>query len=282
MNKVGINHSRRWIGEAFGMLRRHPVPFLLMGLVYTLLAQLPWLIGFFIALFLGPALMGGMIHAAREAAAGRTPRVGQLFHAFQEGDRIGSYIALSLPVIGLVFVMVAMLIPVIGPLVASLQAQAGGSGADAITYEQLRSILAQQISATPGTFFLLVLFYLLGAFVVSMLTFLAPARIMLARETAFTAMRSSFAACRTNLGPYFLLGILMFLIALGMMTLARVLGTVLPPALASLLAMGPFNAFVALVVFATHRSMFGDQTPSQEQASANPAEKAPDAHTFEA
>lgn len=277
MRKVGSDKSGQWIGEAFGLLRRHPGPFLAMGLVYTLISQLP-VLGFLVTLLLGPALIGGMLYAAGQAAAGHTPRVGQMFRAFQEGDRIASFMALCLPFIALFVVMVALLLPAFPAIAEALRGQtASGVPTDA-GVKQMLDALTPLVTSHPGAFALWMVAYVVLAFVTSMLTFLAPARIMFERRRAFTAMRESFLACRTNFAAYFLLAVLLFLLSLGMMILDTVLATFLPRMLAAILAMSPFNVLVALAVFAMHRTIFGGQ------AGAAPPQDPPasPSHTIEA
>jgi len=279
MRKVGIDKSGQWVGEAFGILRAHPAPFLLMGLIYTLISQLPYL-GVLITLLLGPALIGGMLHAANLASANQAPRVGQMFHAFTDADRIGSYMALCLPYIGLSLIMIILLIPAYPAVIGALRGQTTGMTSPEADIRHMLEALRPLITSHIGAVFVWLLAYVVLAFIASMLTLLAPARIMFAREGAFTAMRNSFIACRTNFGAYFLLVVLLFSISLGVLILASVLAAFMPRPLASILAMTPFNVLVALVVFAMHRGIFGNAA-----GGANPAPEpaaTPGTHTFEA
>jgi hypothetical protein len=277
MRKVGSDKSGQWIGEAFGMLRRHPGPFLLMGLIYTLISQLP-VFGFLITLLLGPAMIGGMLYAAGQASSGQTPRVGQMFRAFQEGDRITSFMALCLPFIALFLVMAAMLLPLFPTIAHALRGQSAADVSSDAGVRQLLDALMPLVTRHAGLFSLWMLVYVVLTFLASMLTFLAPARIMFDRMPAFAAMRESFVACRTNFAAYFLLAVLLFLISLGMMILDTVLATFLPRPLAAILAMSPFNVLVALVVFAMHRSIFDARNTAAPPADTPAAQS----HTFEA
>lgn len=279
MRKVGIDKSGQWIGEAFGLLRAHPAAFLLMGLVYTLISHLPFL-DVLIVLLLGPALIAGMLHAANLASSNQAPRVGQMFRAFTDGDRIGSYMALCLPYVGLFMIMVVLLIPAFPAIMGALRGQSTGMASPEADIKHMLDALRPLITSHPGASLLWLLVYVVLAFVSSMLTILAPARVMFAKETAFTAMRNSFIACRTNFGAYFLLVVLLFSISLGVWILGSVLAAFMPRTLASILVMSPFNVLVALVVFAMHRGIFGDAADGANPA-PEPAAR-PETHTFEA
>lgn len=276
MRKVGVESGVNWIGEALRLLRRYPTVFLLMSLIYTGISLVPFGLGFIVILLLGPALKGGMIHAACEAEAGRDVRVGMLFKVFEGGERIGSFIALCLPVLALGVLLFVLYFPVLMPVIQAIMDGRvdPASGNDAATMAALKPIIEPLV----GRILLLLLLTLVLSFLGGMLLFLASARIMLAGEGAFAAMRSSFLACARNFGAYF---IFMLLIGFGLIVAQTVLSLLLPRVLVLLAISIPLNAMWGPMLYAAHRSMFDDSPGNGPNADA-PSPTSPAASSFEA
>lgn len=274
MRKVGIEKGAEWIGEGFGILRKHPAEFLLMGLIYTGISLIPYGFGMLVILLLGPALMGGMIHASRQAADGLKPRVGALFHAFQDGDRIGSYIALCLPVVAFVILLIFLFMPVFIPLGHALQ-NAGVDTSDPGNSEAVAEALKPILASMVGHVLVLMVITVVLGFLTGMLLFLASARIMLAHEPAFRAMRSSFLACKRNFGAYF---ILMLLVAVTVFTVQIMFSLMMPRLLVVVLTSVPINALWGPVLYSAHQSIFATDAPVTDDAPP----PSPTTHTFEA
>lgn len=276
MQKVGVEKGVEWIGTGFRIVRGHPVEFLLMSLIYTTISLVPFL-GLPVIVLLGPALLGGMIHASREASLGHRPRVGQLFQAFQDGDRTGSYIALCLPYVAFFVALIILFFPLIAAIFHAAQSgqiNPRDSSDSAALAEALRPIITGMLGSLMLRFLTLIAL----AFLVGMLTFLAAARIMLGHERAFAAMRSSFSACLRNFGAYF---VLMLLLGMGMFIVRAILSLALPGVLVVLLTGVPFNALIGPIVYAAHCSIFGEDNHDSDVA-PTPAAPAPSSHTFEA
>ncbi|RAP56228.1 BPSS1780 family membrane protein [Oleiagrimonas sp. MCCC 1A03011] len=272
MRKVDVGASIEWIGSAFRTVRAHPTEFLVMGLIFTLIPLVP-LLGGIVILLLGPALLAGMIYAAREADQGRTPKIGQLFQAFQEGDRIGSLIALCLPVFAAGILMILVAMPIIMAIAGSGKIDASTLSDQAALAAALHPILAGMAGRLLLTFALIVVI----AFIAGMLTFLAAACIMLGHDPAFTAMRKSFAACARNFGAYF---VTVLLLGLGLGLVRVMLSLLLPDLLAALLTSTPYYALLGPLTYAAYRSIFGDDVSHREDEAVAPPP--PISHTFEA
>jgi hypothetical protein len=273
MRKVGALTGLEWIRDAVLIVRAHPRVFLLMGLFFTSIPLFP-LLGPLVLLLLGPALMGGMIHAAREAEQGRVPRIGDLFLAFREGDRIGSFMALCLPIVGALIVLIGLAMPV--------AIKAINSGA--ITHQTLSDPVAVRTalehtldSMGPHRLFLLAGLAVLVMFVAGMMTFLASACVMLGRQKAFSAIRASFKACAMNLAAFLIAVLVVGVAAQG---LHVVLAMVLPDLLAAIIANIPYYAIFGALSYTAYRSIFGDHSDPED--TSNPPQPETGTHTFEA
>ncbi len=271
MRKVGFGHGLTWLGNALSMVGAQPVPFLVMGLIMSVIAAVP-LLGAITLLLLGPALVAGTIHASREASLGRKPRIDQLFHVFQKGDRVGSYIALCLPLVAAFFLLVFLAIPF------AMYAVGKGIVTQDMTSdpEAMRSAIDQLLfHSGAGVLFLLCMGIVL--FLVLMLTFLAPSVILLRRNDAFASMKLSFAASARNFGAFFL-SVLLF--GMAIQILAKVLGLIFPALFASFVAHIPYYALLGPLTYAMFRDVFGDDASTDADADAPAAPAA--SHHFEA
>jgi hypothetical protein len=270
MRKVPAAAALAWLRFGLDTLRRYPGAFLGMGVVVVILGQIP-LAGTLIALLLGPALTAGVAHAAREAAAGRTPRLGQLFEAFTGDKPLGSLVALCLPTVGLIVALLLLLVFVL----------LGATGGDP---QQLQAMTANPqalLVVLRGHLGVLLLVVLLAAVLQTMLVFFAVPRVMFDRRGAFGAMADSVRASARNAGA--LLSLVLALFALGIITAAVIAVLVyLPMALMHVaetwaqtilvMVLGTLaNAFGGLVTYAAWRDVFGE-TPSDPAATGAPGE----------
>lgn len=213
INRVPASAAIDWIRGGIDYPKRWPAVFLVMGLITAIIFMIPFL-GGLAALILGPALIGGTVAAAYTADRGGQPAIGQLFQAFQGGDRLGAMIALCIPTV------VAALILAVLLFIFGLGAALGG-GANA----------ASGTLSSPGALFAVLgasMLILIPVSIVLMLaayayTFFAIPRLMLGNGEAFPAMRESFAACRANLGAFILTCVLL---VVGLFVVAFVLGII--------------------------------------------------------
>jgi hypothetical protein len=277
MRKVGVEKGVEWIGDGVRIFLRYPGPFLLMGLIYTAISLVPFGLGVLVIFLLGPALLGGIIHASRTATAGQAPRLEEMFQAFKEGDRIGSFIALCLPTLAFVVILVVLAIPIFAAVIHALP----GGELDPQSASDRAAIIAALKSVLPHVTGRLALFFLamivLG-FIGSMLTFFASARIMLDKDTAFAAMRTSFRACTRNFGAYF---VCMLLIGVGIFLLQVLFSLLLPRILVTLFTAVPLNALLGPIVFSAYRTIFGTPEADSALAGATAPPAAP-THTLQA
>ena len=213
IHRVPASTAIDWIRGGIDYPKRWPAVFLVMGLIAAILFMIPF-IGGLVALILGPALIGGTVAAAYTADRGGQPAIGQLFQAFQGGDRLSAMIALCIPIVVAVLTMFVLL------FIFGLGAALGG-GASATSGALGNS---QALLAMLGvSLFILVPVFIVLIIVAYAYTFFAIPRVMLGHGEAFPAMRESFAACRANLGAFILTGIVLFI---GMFVLAFILNAI--------------------------------------------------------
>src|SRR6478672_3615136 len=96
--KVDAGNGLNWLTEAIGIVFRNPGAFLVMALIVGVINLVPFL-GSLAIVVCGPALIGGVVYAARTEADGGKAELGQLFQAFQEPGKVGPMLLLCLPAI---------------------------------------------------------------------------------------------------------------------------------------------------------------------------------------
>jgi len=194
--KVEAGNGIGWLREAIGLVFRNPAAFLVMGLIVAVINFVP-LLGGLVLTVCGPALLGGIVYAAREETAGAKAEVGQLFRAFQDNGKIGPMLLLCLPSIaGGAILLVCGLVFGIGALISGGVSAANGG--------------AFSWGALGGGMIILCTIALVLAFVIYALQFFAVPRVMLDGVEPFAAMKESFNACLANLGAFLLFGIVLF------------------------------------------------------------------------
>ncbi len=267
MRKVPAAAAMAWLRFGLDMLRRYPGAFLGMGVVVVILGQIP-LAGTLIALLLGPSLTAGVAYAAREADAGRTPRLGQLFEAFTGDKPLGSLVALCLPTIGLIVALILLLVFVL----------LGATGGDPQQLQAMTATPEALLAVLRGHLGVLLLLVLIAAVLQTMLVFFAVPRVMFDRRGAFGAMADSVRASTRNAGA--LLSLVFVLFALGIVAAAVVAVLVyLPLALLHVagawaqtilvMVLGTFaNALGGLVTYAAWRDVFGEMPADPVAAGA--------------
>ncbi len=251
MQKVPANRAVFWLGSAFRMVRRYPQAFLGMGLIYALIGLIP-LLGPLTVVLLGPALLGGMIHAGqfadnREQTRSR-PQLGAMFRAFQGDRRLGSLIALSLPAIGVIAVGLIILGFVI------VQVKASGTLPINIATVQpevlMKALIPRLLHWIPLLLALSLLAYAL--------TFFGIARAMLEGCSAWMAMGSSVRAVLKNPGAFLLT--LLLILAVSMLAMIPLMMILMPLRalwIASLLYNTALYALLGPILYFAWKDVFG-------------------------
>ncbi|WP_298150717.1 BPSS1780 family membrane protein [Metallibacterium sp.] len=204
MHKVPAAQGIHWVVTALRLFGRHFALLFMLGLLLVLLTQIPFL-GSFIGLFLGPALLGGIVWATqqRQMTGGRSIGIGALFKAFDGSQRLPSLIALCLPAIGLFLLLI----------IAASGILAGSVGGDPAKLEIMQNNPALLLAALRGHLLPLLTILLLGALLNFALTFFAVPQVMLRQQGGFAAMGQSLRAVGRNWAALLLM--LLGLIGLG-------------------------------------------------------------------
>ena len=101
---VAAGRGLRWFQSAIGMIDRNPRGLLLTTLLWIVIGQLPNMlsaiptlaaVAMLATLLLGPALLGGLMHAIAEADAGRPVSPMQLFEGFRRPGALPSLLVLG-------------------------------------------------------------------------------------------------------------------------------------------------------------------------------------------
>lgn len=194
--KVEAGHGLNWLTEAIGLVFKNPVAFLVMGLILAVVNFIPILGGLVLAIC-GPALLGGIVFAAREEAEGSKAEIPHLFRAFQEPGKIGPMLLLCLPaIVGGAVLLICGLVFGVGALLGGGLSAVNGSGAGVG-------------GAIGGGVFILLLVAVALMFLIYALQFFAVPRVMLDGIEPFTAMKESLSACLANLGAFLVFGIVL-------------------------------------------------------------------------
>ena len=192
-SNVPASHGWNWIAQALDVLKRYPMPFLVMGLIFGVIGIIP-VLGGLVLLILGPALIAGTCYAAQQAEQGKTPEIGNLFRGFQEGDRIGPLITLCIPlVVGLVVIGILFGIFAVGAAVSGGKALMTQAEGNPMVLFQAMGFMSLLIMVP------LAIIIALGIYG---LTFFAIPRTLLDKADAFASMKESLAACRKNFGAF--------------------------------------------------------------------------------
>lgn len=215
MGKVSATRGWQWIVQAVTLVGRHASVFVLMGLIVAGIYLIP-LIGGLIMLVVGPALIGGAVVAARDAAQGARPSVSQLFTLFQREGRARDALKLCVPLV--VGKLLASFVVGIGMLRIAKRA-----GLDIKTLETQTDVLMKTLQGSTGDliwWFLAAVLILLVAWALSVI---AIARVALDDAEPFAAMVESFHLARRNAGAW-LLAALVLLVGVFVLAMPVLLG----------------------------------------------------------
>jgi uncharacterized membrane protein len=215
VDKVPASAGAQWLLDGLANLRRAPLAFGLLGVIYGAIALLVGLAapvnpGLFMALevllvLLGPLLMGGFVWAARSVASGGPALPSHLLEGMHRG-RTGRLLATLLPNIAALVLCVVLLFAMVGrgPLMEIAQA-VERAGAQATPDPALFADLP------VGRLLLWFLLVIVIGVVASFFTFVAIPEIMFRDTSASAAMRRSFRACVRNLPALLVFLVLTFI-----------------------------------------------------------------------
>lgn len=193
---VAAARGFEWWSEAWALFTREPGLWIGFGLVtffgMIFLGLVPFL-GSLATALLMPVISGGFMLAARKVEEGGKLEFNDLFAGF--GEPVSQLMVLGVAALVIEFV-VALVGGVLGA--GAVFGMIGGGAAHSGT----------GVAVGFGMLMLAVLVVLALMFALSMLLWFAPALVVFDRVAPLDAMKTSFAACLANIGPFLLYGIL--------------------------------------------------------------------------
>lgn len=276
IRKVPASAGAEWLLGAFGLLRKSPLGFGLLGLIYAGLSlmvvmtmqSVPALGGALQLVFLliGPLVIAGMIFAANEVDEGRKASPGHLLAAIRTG-KAGRVITTLVPQIALALVCLALLYLIVGQanieklmefsVKLQTQAQTQGKIDPDFMAEMMRELPAGRL----GLWFIAVAAIAFGAIFFT-LTIIPD--IMFTEVRLVAAMRRSYRACTQNfpaLLVFLLLGFVVMMafgVGLGVLGgLAGLIGGDIAMLLLNAIGNGVFVAFIAGAMYFAWKQMLG-------------------------
>lgn len=196
--KVEAGSGVNWLTEGFRIIMANPAAFLVMGLILAVVNFIP-ILGGLVLTICGPALIGGIVYAAREQAEGSKAEIAHLFRAFQEPGKIGPMLLLCLPaIVGGAVLLICAFVFGIGALIGGGLSAASSSSTSAL------------VGGLGGGAFVLLLIAMGLMFLIYALQFFAVPRVMLDGVEPFAAMKESLSACLANVGAFLVFAIVLF------------------------------------------------------------------------
>jgi len=196
--KVEAGSGVNWLTEGFRIIMANPAAFLVMGLILAVVNFIP-ILGGLVLTICGPALIGGIVYAAREQAEGSKAEIAHLFRAFQEPGKIGPMLLLCLPaIVGGALLLICAFVFGIGALIGGGLSAASSSSTSAL------------VGGLGGGAFVLLLIAMGLMFLIYALQFFAVPRVMLDGVEPFAAMKESLSACLANFGAFLVFAIVLF------------------------------------------------------------------------
>ncbi|RTZ97401.1 MAG: hypothetical protein DSY89_10890 [Deltaproteobacteria bacterium] len=225
--KVSAGRGWKWLTDAYGLFKEHPWIWMgMVALTYLLLtlSNLIPLVGPFIGYFLFPVFFGGLMLGARAQYQGDTLRFDYLFAGFSRGRN-------QLLLLGLLYTLgfIACIIPM--ALFFGVSFFSGKITPDVISggniFMMLISVLATLALTIP----------------LYMAAWFSSPLIVVNEYSAWPAMKLSFQACRKNIWPFTVYGLVLLLV---FMVFTAILGIIM--ALVVPLMVGQNSMFPAMFI----------------------------------
>jgi uncharacterized membrane protein len=198
---VTVADAVAWFGGGWRIFMRNPGLWIVFGLaliVTTVVLTLVPFVGPLALALLTPVLTAGLLHAAREAEAGRPLEATHVFQGFKEKDKLTPLLSLGgIAVAAGIITMVIVIVFIGGSMMAAMQHERFSAHAPAIGFGALIGLV---LALTVQTVALMALLY-------------ATPLVMFRGTAVGAALRSSFRACLRNWLPLLVFGILYFVVA---------------------------------------------------------------------
>jgi uncharacterized membrane protein len=211
--KLPAGRGASWLAEAWGYFKQSPLNWVLMFLILVaisfILSLIPLLGG--IALYvLYPVFTAGILLACRDQDAGKMVAIERLFAGFSVPQRN------KLLILGLLYTVSIIALTIGMMLIVFIIAAIGGGAADVDFGDTpAPGDLLQTGAGVAVTLGLL--FSLLLVIPVMMAFYFAPALIIFHEFEIVDALKRSFNGCLSNILPFLLFGILVFVLSMLML-----------------------------------------------------------------
>lgn len=243
---VPAGNGVTWLVEAARLVFKNPAAFLLMGLIYTIIAALP-ILGMLALSVISPALYAGLCHAARTQDQGGNAEVAHLFQGFTEQGRMGPLLILCLPGIVAGVLAVVLLLIWVGVALA-------GAGASALLERPEALVGSMGVGAI--LLLLLLLALMLAVFAI---TFFAIPAVMFGQKDAFEAMRRSLRASLANVGTLLVYLLVIFVGSAVVVGVVSLISSLLAQFLISIV----FTPIFGASMYLAWKDIFGDEVTKQ-------------------
>ncbi len=220
VHKVPASAGAEWLMGGFALLRKAPLGLGMLGLLYGVFSLVVglsvqhsmslFLLLELVAVVLGPILIGGMAHAAREVDLDRPAVPAHLLQGLRDGKAARLWATL-LPQVGAIVLIVVLLAVLVGPdqlatLASAVEKMQGQATPDPSLFAGF----------PVGRLFLWLLLSFAIGILASFFTFVGVPEIMFTDSSAMAAMGRSFRACLGNLPALIVFFIVMVIAVLAL------------------------------------------------------------------
>lgn len=258
INTVPASAGAQWLLDAFALLRRQPLAFASLGLTWGSLALLTLggsllhpTLGLLLQLLLamlGPFLTAGLLHAVREADAGRPALPGHLWQGLRLGRGTDLLLMLLPQVVAGVLLGTAFLLLVgtegvrqfIGLTAKVQEIQQAGGQPDPSMFEDMDIPVVGVL--------LWLLLAIATAVAVALTKFIAVPQVAFGGVAGLQALRTSLLACLRNLPAVIVCLLLEFITLLGIFFAVQVLSLVVQLTLGAAAAVLVMNLLLMAVL----------------------------------
>ena len=203
VRSVDAGRGLGWWTDAWALFLKNPgmwiVLGLIMGILFIVLAFIPFLGALALAL-LAPVFTASWMLTARKAAGGGTIEIGDLFVAFKS-ERMSSLIVLGALLLGVVFVLGLLMF-----LFGAGAALGVGAGASAGS--------AGGMMAAAGLGLVMFLVSFIVGIAIAMAFWFAPGAVILSGMAPVDAIKASFAGSLKNIVPFILYAVIYLVAAI--------------------------------------------------------------------
>jgi len=197
---VAAGRGAEWISEGYGLFKRDPVTWIIVGVIWLILLAASGSTSFVIGLaltLLMPVVIGGLMLACDAQQRGGAIHIEHLWAGFNEG-RAGPLITVGVwSVLGMLLVAFGVVIA-LGATVGSALISGGGLESLEVGLSALLAMLAALLVLIP----------------ITMALWFAPALVALQRVEPLAALKLSFRACVLNIPSMSVNGLLTLLIVI--------------------------------------------------------------------